>query len=176
MHYERFNCTTHVSQSNTCVCCMAPASVDSPLQRSPGPAVPHSPPALPEGGYEDDQVCFNDSPGPSDVPLGSGPQAASGVRDNHALFHQTKHLNDHTSAWNKHCNSQATQWKSVTIPQLMPTYLENRMAMKSGRLPPPPPPKPSNQCQCNKVALKVELVTWDHKLCPHLLQLFANCV
>ena len=170
--------TTHVSQSNTHVRCMAPASVDSPLQHSPGPAVPHSPPELPEGGYEDEQVCFNNSPVPSNVPLGSGPQAASSVQDNRALFRKTKHLDDHTSAWNKRHNSQATQWKSVTIPQLMPIYLENRAATKSGRLPPPPPPppRPNNQCQCNKVALKVNLVTWDQKFCPHLLQLFADCV
>src|SRR5258706_334776 len=165
------------SQLNTRVHRMAPASVDSPLQRSPGPAVPYSPPSLPEGGYEDEPWSFNDSPVSSHVILGSDLRAASGVRDNRALFHQTKHLDDHTSAWTGRRNNQATQWKSVTIPQLMPTYLANHAVTKSGRLPPPPPPPgPGNQCQCNKVALKVEMVTWDRKFSPQLTQMLADGV
>src|SRR5882757_1400021 len=162
------------SQPNTRVHYMPPASVDSSVQRSPSPAVPLSPPA---GGYEDEQVSFNDSPVFSDVPLASGLRAVSGVQDNHALLHQTKHLDHHTSSWNDRRNSQARQWKSVTIPRLMHPYLANRAATKSRRLPPPPPPpKPNNQCQCNKVALKVELVMWDRRFSLHLLQLFADCV
>src|SRR5258706_9582036 len=130
------------SQLNTRVHHMAPASVNSPLQRSPGPAVLYSPPSLPEGGYEDEPGSFNDSPVSSHVIVGSDLHVVSGVQDNHALFHQTKHLDDHTSAWTGCHNNQATQWKSVTIPQLMPTYLANRAVTKSGGLPPPPPPPP----------------------------------
>ena len=153
---------------------MTPPSVDSPLQCSPCPTVPRSPPA---GDYENEQVSFDDSLVSSDVPLESGLQAASGGRNNRALLRQTKHLDDETSAWNERRNSQATQWKLVAIPRLMLPYLANRVATKSGRLtPPPPPPKPITQCQCNKVALKVELVTWDSTFSPHLLQLFADCV
>jgi hypothetical protein len=164
----------HASQPNTHVHYTDPASINSPLQRSLGSAVPPSPPA---GGYEGEQVSFNDSPVSSDVPLGSGLRAASGVRDNRALLRQTKRTDGHTSSWNERRSSQAAQWKSVAIPRLMVTYLANRAATKSGRLPPPaPPPKPDNQCQCNKVALKVELVTWDREFSPHLLQPLANCV
>jgi len=166
------------SQLNTHVHCMAPASVDSPLQHSPGPTVLYSPPSLPEGGYKDKPGSFNVSPVSSHVILGSDLCMASSVQDNCALFHQTKHLDDHTSAWTGCCNNQATQWKSATIPQLMPTYLANRAVTKSGRLPPPPPPPPGpgNQCQCNKVALKVEMVTWDCKFSPQLPQMFADGV
>src|SRR5258706_9053704 len=35
---------------------------------------------------------------------------------------------------------------------------------------------PGNQCQCNKVALKVEMVTWDCKFSPQLPQMFADGV
>ena len=150
---------------------MAPAAVDAPLQRSPGPTAPDSAPSLPAGGYEDEQVGFNDSPVLSDVPMGSGLRGESCVRDNRALLRQTKHLDEHTSAWNERRKCQATQWKSVAIPRLMPGYLANRAATKSGRLPPPPSStEPNNQCQCNKVALKVELVTWDRKFSPKFLQ------
>jgi len=166
--------TAHAPQINAHVHRTAPAHATSPLQHSPGPAVPHSPPSLPEGGDEYGLESFNDSPVSSHVPLGSGLRMASNVRDNRARFHQTKHPGDHTSAWTKRRHSQATQWRSIAIPQLMPTYLANRAATESGRL--PPPPRPNHQCQCHKVALQVEMVTWDRKFSPHLPQLFANCV
>ena len=156
----------------------APAPVKSPLQCSPGLAVPHSPPSLPAEGDEGGLENFNDSPVFPHVPLGSSLRTASGFRDNRALLRQTRHLDDHfddhSSAWNQRRINQATQWTSVAIPRLMPIYLANRTATESGRL--PPPPKPDYQCQCNKVALKVEMVTWDRKFSPHLLQLSADCV
>jgi hypothetical protein len=152
----------------------APAPITSPLQRGSGPTVPHSPPSLPTGGDEDGPNHFNYSPPSSHVPLGSGLPTPSRVRDNRALLRQTRHLDHHTSAWNERRNNQATQWKLFTIPRLMPIYLANRAATESGRL--PPPPKPNYQCQCNKVALIVEMVTWDRKFSPQLLQLFANCI
>jgi hypothetical protein len=161
--------TAHALQVNTRVHRTAPAHATSPLQHSPGPAVPHSPPSLPAGGEEYGLEGFNHSPVSSHVPLGSGC-----VRDNRARFRQTKRVGDHTTSWTKRRHSQATQWRSIAIPRLMPTYLANRAATKSGRL--PPPPRNNHQCQCNKVALKVEMVTWDRKFSPHLLQLFANCV
>ena len=165
--------TAHAPQLNSRVHRMAPAPVKSPLQRSPGLAVPHSPPSLPEGGDEGEPENFNDSPVSSHIPLGCGLPPASGVRDNHAFFRQTWHLDDHTSTWNGRRNNQATQWKSVAIPRLLPTYLANHAATESGRL---LPPKPRHQCQCKTVALKVKMVTWDRKFSPHLLQMFATCV
>ena len=164
--------TTRAPQPST-----GPAPVKSPLQRCPKPAVPSSPPSLPAGGDEDGSEGFSDSPVSSHVPLGSNLRTASGYRDNRALLRQLRHLDDHTdhtSAWNKRRNNQAIQWKSVAIPRLMPTYLANRVATESGRL--PPPPKPKHQCKCNKVASKVEMMTWDRKFSPHFLELFANCV
>jgi len=161
-------------QVNTRVHRTAPAPVTSPLRRSPGPAAPHSPPSLPEGGIEYEPDSFNISPVSSHVPLGSGLHRASSARDNRALFRQTQHLDDNTSAWTKRRHNQATQWRSIAIPRLMPAYLANRAATESGRL--PPQPKPETQCRCNKVALKVELVTWDRQSSPHLLQLCSNCV
>jgi hypothetical protein len=156
---------------NTRVRHTAPAPVESPLQSSPGLAVPHSPPSLPVGGDEGGLESFNDSPVSPHVPLGSGLRTASSVRDNRALFRQTRHLDDHTSAWNRRRNNQATQWQSVAIPRLIPLYLANRAATESGRL--PPPPMPNHQCQCNKVALKVEMVTWDRKFSPTFAR---NCL
>jgi hypothetical protein len=166
--------TPHAPQINTRMHHTVPAPVTSPLQRSPGLAVSHSPPSLPAGGEEYGPECFNGSPVSSHVPLGSGLLTASSGRDNRALFRQTQHPDDHKSAWTKRRHSQAAQWRSIAIPQLMPTYLANRAATESGRS--PPPLRPPHQCQCNKVALKVEMVTWDRKFSPHLLQLFANCV
>jgi hypothetical protein len=155
---------TCAPQLNTRACRTAPVPVKSPHQGSPGLAVLHSPPSLPAEGDEGGLENFNDSPEVPHVPLSSGLCTASSVQDNHALFHQTYHLDDHTSAWNQHHNKQATQWTSVTIPQLMPIYLANRAAMDSGRL--PPPPKPNFLCKCNKVSIKVKMMTWDHKFSP----------
>ena len=56
----------------------------------------------------------------------------------------------------------------------MPAYFSNCVATKSSRA--PPPLTLENQCGCSKAALKVEMVTWDHRFSPHLLQLFTNCV
>jgi hypothetical protein len=166
--------TAHAPQINTRIHHTAATPVTSPLQRSPGPAVPHSPLSLPTGGDEYDPESFNGSPVFSHVPLGSGLRTASSGRDNRARFRQTKPPDDHKSAWTKRRHSQAAQWRSIAIPRLMPTYLANRAATESGRL--PPPPRPNRQCQCDKVALKVEMVTWDRKFSLHLLHLFANCV
>ena len=165
--------TASAPQLNTCVHRTAPASVNSPLQHSPGPTVLHSPPSLPVGGDKDGSESFNDSLVSSHIPLGSGLCTMSSVRDNRAFFRQTWHLNDHNSAWHRRWNSQATQWKLVAIPRLMPTYLANHMATESGGL---PPPRPNHQFQCKKEALKVEMVTWNCKFSPHLLRLLANCV
>ena len=165
--------TTRPPQLNTHAHFTGPAAVKSPLQRSPGPAVWHSPPSLPAGGNEDGPESSNNYPVSSHVPLRSGLRTASSVRDDRALSRQTQHLNGHTPAWNERRNNQAIQWKSVTIPQLMLAYLANRAGMESGRL--PPLLKPNHHCQCNKVALKVEMVTWDRKFSPYFLQLFANC-
>jgi hypothetical protein len=155
---------TGAPQLNTRVRRTAPAPAKSPLQRSPGLAAPHSPPSPPAQGEEGGLESFNDSPVVPHVPLSSGLRTASSVRDNRALFHQTYHLDDHTSAWNQHHNNQATEWTSVAIPRLMPIYLANCAATESGKL--PPPPKPNYQCQCNKVSIKVEMVTWDRKFSP----------
>jgi hypothetical protein len=151
-------------QVNTCVRPTAPVIVESPVQSSPGHAVPHSPPPLPAAGDKGGLESFNGSPVSPHVPLGPGLHMVSSIRDTRALFCQTHHLNDHTPEWNQWRNNQATQWQSVTIPQLLPIYLANCAATESGKS--PPPPRPPHQCQCNKVALKVEMVTWDHKFSP----------
>ena len=158
---------THAHQLNTRVRQMAPAPVESPLQSSPGLAVPCSPPLLPVEGDEGGLDGFNGSPV---SPL----RTASSVRDNRALLRQTRHLDDPTSAWSRRRNNQATQWQSVAIPRLIPIYLANCAVTESGRL--PPPQMPNHQCQCDKVALKVEMVTWDCEFSLHLLLLFANGV
>jgi hypothetical protein len=152
---------TPALQLNARVRRTAPAPVKSPLQRSPEP---HSPPSPLAEGDEGGLENFNDSPLVPHVPLSSGLRTASSVRDNRALFHQTYHLDNHTSAWNQRRDNQATQWTSVAIPRLMPIYLANRAATESGRL--PPPPRTNYQCQCNKVSIKVEMVTWDRKFSP----------
>ena len=148
----------------------APAPVKS--LHTPKPTVLHIPPAVPaecdEGGLE----IFNASPVRPHVLLVPGLHTPSSVRDNCALFRQTRHLDGHTTAWNQRRNDQAANWTSVTIPQLVPIYLANRAATESGRL--PPPSKPNGQCKCNKVAIKVEMVTWDREFIPHLLRLFFN--
>ncbi len=166
--------TIHVPQLSTHAHRTGPSPVKTRLQRGPGPAVPHEPPSLPAGSIQDGPKSTNDSPVSSHVPLASGSRTASSMRDNRALLRRTQHLDDHTSAWNRRRNNQAVQWKSVTIPQLIPSYLANRAATQSGRT--PPSPKPNHQCVCNKVALKVKMVTWDRKFSPHFLQLLANCV
>ena len=123
--------------------------------------MPHSPPSLPVGGDESEPEGFNDSTVSSDVPLGSGLPTASQYRNNRALFCQikhiddeTKHVDDHTSAWNKRRNNQATQWNTVAIPRLMPIYLANHAATESGRL--PPPPKPNHQLTESQVVQESE--------------------
>jgi hypothetical protein len=100
---------TGAPQLNTHVHRTAPAPAKSPLQRSPGLAVLHSPPLLPAQGEEGRLESFNDSPVVPHVPLSSGLHTVSSVQDNHALFHQTYHLNDHTSTWNQCRNNQATE-------------------------------------------------------------------
>ena len=152
--------TTNAHQLNTRAHRTAPAPVDSPLQRSPEPAVPHSPPSLPAGGDEYGPEFFNDSSVSSHIPIGSGLRTTSRPQDNRILFRQTRRLDNHTSAWKRRRDNQAVQWRTVAIPRLVPTYLANRAATESGRL---PPPKPNYQCQCERIALKVETVTWDHK-------------
>ena len=159
-------------QLNTRVRRTAPTPVKSPLQRSPGLAAPHSPPLLPAAGDKGGPETFNGSPVGLHVLSEPGLCTASSVRDNRALLRQTHHLDDNTSAWNQCRNNQAIHWTSVAIPRLMPIYLANRAATKSGRL--PPAPMPNYQCRCNRVAIKVEMVTWDREFSPNLLQLFAN--
>jgi len=134
----------------------------------------HSPPLLPAEGDKGGLEGFNDSPMSSHILLGPDLSTASSIQDNRALFHQTHHLNDHTPAWNQCRDNQATQWESVAIPRLIPIYLANCVAMKSGRS--SPLLMPNRECKCIKVALKVEMVTWDHKFSPYLFQLIANCV
>ena len=162
--------TTCPPQVDTRVHSTASAPSPSPLQHSPGPAEPQSPPSLPTEGGDYDTGSFHGSPLSPHVPLGSGLRGAASIRDNRALFRQTQHLDDHTSAWNKRRNNQSAQWRSVTIPRLMPIYLANRAATESGRL--PPPPKPNHLCQCIKVTSKVEMITWDRKFSPHC----CNCL
>ena len=166
--------TARAPQLNTRVRRTAPTPVKSPLQRSPGLAVPHSPPSLPAESDEGGSETFNGSPVSPRVSPAPGLRTPSSVRDNRALFRQTHHLDDHTSAWNQRRNNQAAHWTSVAIPRLMPIYLANRAATKSGRL--PPPQKPNYQCQCIRVEIKVEMMTWDRKFSPHLPQFFANWV
>ena len=165
--------TANDRQLNTCAHHTAPAPVKPPLQHSPAPAVPHRPPSLPEEGDEYEQEIFNNSPVSSHIPIGSGLRTTSCRQENRALLHQTQHLDNHTSAWKGRRDNQAMQWKSVAIPRIMPSYLANRAATESGRL---LPPKPNHQCQCTKTALNVEIMTWDRKFSPHLLQLIAKCV
>ena len=153
--------TIHVPQLSTRAHHTGPAPFNARLQGGPRPLVPHNPPSIPAGSIQDGPKSSNDSPVSFHVPLGSGLRTASGMWDNHALLRQTQHLDDHTSAWNRRRNNQAIQWKSVTIPQLIPRYLANRAATQSGRS--PPSPKLNHQCECNKVALKVKMVTWDRK-------------
>jgi hypothetical protein len=128
---------TGAPQLNARVHCMAPAPAKSPLQRSPGLTVPHSPPSPPAEGEEGGLENFNDSPVVPHLPLSPGLHTVSSVQDNCTLFHQTYHLDNHPSAWNQCRDNQATEWTSVTIPRLMLIYLANCTAMKSGRLPPP---------------------------------------
>ena len=160
-------------QPSTLVHHTTPATGETPFQGSPGLEVPHSPPSLPEvdySGLED----LNNSPASPRVPSGSDLCMAPSVRNNSALLRQTKHLDDHTPAWNQRRNNQATQWRSVAIPQLIPIYLANRATTESGKL--PSPLMPNHLCQCNKLALKVKMVTWDRKSSPHLVKLSANCI
>jgi hypothetical protein len=58
------------------------------------------------------------------------------------------------------------QWRTNVIPQLILVYLANRAETESRRA--PLSTKPVHQCQCDRVALKVDLITWDHKF-PALL-------
>ena len=153
--------TIHVPQLSTRAHHTGPAPFNARLQGSPGPLVPHNPPSLPAGSIQDGPKSSNNSPVSFHVPLGSGLRTVSGMQDNRALLHQTQHLDDHTSAWNRRRNNQAIQWKSVTIPQLIPSYLANCAVTQSRRS--PPSLKPNHQCECNKVALKVKMVTWDCK-------------
>jgi len=85
----------------------------------------------------------------------------TGLWDNHTLLHQAYHLDKVTSTWNMRWNSQAMQWKTNVILQLIQIYLANHAETESGRV--PPSTKPVHQCQCNRVVLKVELITWDCK-------------
>ena len=168
-----FQDTSYQLQIDTRVHNTVPVPLPSPLQDNPGPAALHSAPLLPAGGEDNGLEFFNDSPVSSHVPMvGSGLLTASSGKNNRARSRRIQHPEDHTSAWTKRRHSQAAQWRLIAIPRLIPTYLANRAATESGRL--PLPPRPSHQCNCNKVALKVEMVTWDRKFSPLLLQLFAN--
>ena len=90
-------------QLNTRVRRTAPVPVkSSPLRRnSPGLTVPHSPPSLPAEYDEGGPEIFNGSPGGPHVSPASGLHTAFSVRDDRALFHRTRHLDNHTSAWNQ---------------------------------------------------------------------------
>jgi len=97
------------------------------------------------------------------VPLHVAAQSSSptGLQDNRTLLCQAYHLDKVTSTWNMQQNSQAMQWKTNVIPQLIQIYLANCTETESGRV--PLSTKPVHKCQCNRVVLKVELITWDHK-------------
>ena len=88
----------------------------APVESSPEPVVPHSPPLLPEGGDEYDHDIFNGSPVPSHIPIGSGLRTTSRRPENRSLLRQTRHLDNHTSAWKRRRDKQAMEWKSVAIP------------------------------------------------------------
>jgi len=150
-------------QLNTRVRRTAPAPVIS--LHTPKPTVLHIPPSVPAECDEGGPDIFNASPVRPHVSLVPGLHMPSRVRDNRALLRQTRHLDSNTTPWNQRRGDQAANWTSVTIPRLVPIYLANRAATESGRS--PPPPKPNVQCKCNKVAIKVEMVTWDRKLFPH---------
>jgi len=104
---------------------------------------------------------FNDMPVPLRLAAQSSSPIATGLWDNRTLLCQTYHLDKVTPTWNMRRNSQAMQWKTNVIPQLIPVYLANRKETKTRRV--PPSIKPVHQCQCKRVALKVELITWDRK-------------
>jgi len=128
----------------------------SPNRRSPSPVTLHSPPPI---FINDDSFVFdgsNNTPGASRT----GSQTPPGdIRNNRTTLRQTNHLDAVTPTWNTRRSNQATQWKSVIIPKLIPVYLANRAKTKSGRT--PPPLKPPHLCQCSTSALKVDLMTWD---------------
>jgi hypothetical protein len=127
---------------------------------SPLPPPPHVPPLSP---VNDDTIVFRDF---GDIPVPPCVVSQSGsptgvLQDNQTLLRQTAHLDKVTLTWNTRRDSQATQWKTTVLPKLVLVYLANRMETESGRV--PPSSKPVHQCQCNKSALKVDLVTWDRK-------------
>ena len=118
------------------------------------PILSRSPPSLP---INEDSFAFDESNNTPGSPGGaSRTTPPSNIRNN---LCQTNHPDAAASTWNTRRNSQATQWKSVVIPQLIPVYLANHAETKSGRI--SPSPKPPHLCQCNVLALKVELMTWD---------------
>ena len=132
----------------------------------PGPQSPNlspisrSPPSPP---INDDSIVFdesNNTPGSPDGPSRTGSEAPpSNFRNNRTHLRQTNHLDAAAPTWNTRRNNQATQWKSVVIPRLIPVYLAYRAETKSGRI--PPSREQCHLCQCNGSALKVDLMTWD---------------
>jgi hypothetical protein len=134
-----------------------------PHQHSALPGNPLSPPTNDYIGVDED---FNDTPVCPDSSSQSGWHTSTGVlRNNHTLLHQMHHLDSTSSAWNIHHNNQATQQKSVVIPQLVTVYLANRAETESGRV--PLSPRPPHQCKCDRVALEVKLINWDRKFSLH---------
>ena len=108
-------------------------------QHSTSLAVPDNPLSPPTNDCIGVDQDFDNTPVRPD--MGSQPsshRAAGVLRNNDTLLHQTYHLGHTSLAWNTRRNNQATQWKSVVIPQLVTVYLANRAETESGRVPPSP--------------------------------------
>jgi len=151
-------CTTDVGRGRAAI---VTTGCQRPPRQGSSPPPPHIPLLSP---IQDDTAMFedfNDAPVPPRLAAQSSSPIATGLRDNRTLLRQTYHLDKVTPTWNTRRNSQAMQWKTNVIPQLIPVYLANREETKTGRV--PPSIKPVHQCQCKRVALKVELITWDRK-------------
>ena len=124
-------------------------------------AVPDRP-SPPPNDYIGVDEYFNNTPVRPDTEAQSGSfTAANMLRNNGTHFHQTSHLDRPSSTWNIRRNNQATQWRSVVIPQLIAVYLANRAQTESGRV--PASPKPPHQCKCERRALEIEFLDWDRK-------------
>ena len=133
-----------------------------PHQHSALLAIPDNPLSPPTNDYVGVDEYFNNTPVCPDTGSQSDSHTAPGaLRNNHTHLYQMSHLDRNSSAWNIRRNNQATQWKSVVIPQLVMVYLANRAETESGRVPPSPRPPP--QCKCDRSALEVELINWDRK-------------
>jgi hypothetical protein len=53
----------------------------------------------------------------------------------------------------------------MTLPRLLPPFLANRAATKSGKL--PAVPRPRHGCNCATISLSVQLLSWN-SLSAHL--------